>query len=150
MNTDRNVIALIAVGVIILFPLVYSIAGYVFGQGDSAPRPFLAGPATEYENCVRETAYMRFHHWELLREIREEYVRHGIRGEIRLDRCRECHPNRERFCNECHDAVSLKPDCWGCHYYPERPEVTAGTNHGISPESPPDRAAVMNTGFWAK
>ena len=61
---------------------------------------------------------MRRHHWELLRGVREEIVRYGKRGEIGLDRCRECHTSRERFCNVCHDAVSLTPDCFDCHYYP--------------------------------
>ncbi|MFC2085001.1 cytochrome C, partial [Bacteroidota bacterium] len=71
-----------------------------------------------YKNCVRETEYMRHHHWELLRTIREEVVRYGKRGEINLKKCQECHTSRERFCNKCHDAVSMKPDCYGCHYYP--------------------------------
>ena len=61
---------------------------------------------------------MRFHHWELLRLTREEVVRYGIRGDVGLNRCGECHTSRERFCDRCHEATSLHPDCWGCHYYP--------------------------------
>ena len=28
-------------------------------------------------------------------------------------------------CNRCHQAVSLQPDCFGCHYYPDTPEAAA-------------------------
>ena len=80
--------------------------------------PFLEKPAPEHDKCVRETTYMRHHHWELLRGIREEVVRYGMRGEVGLNGCRDCHTKRERFCDQCHTAVSLTPDCWGCHYYP--------------------------------
>jgi hypothetical protein len=45
-------------------------------------------------------------------------VRHGKRGEVCLSKCGECHKSRERFCDRCHNAVSLTPDCFGCHYYP--------------------------------
>ena len=47
-----------------------------------------------------------------------QVVRYGIRGEIGLKKCKECHTSRERFCTKCHEAVSLTPDCYGCHYYP--------------------------------
>jgi hypothetical protein len=80
---------------------------------------FLERPDPKYDRCLKETRYMRYHHWELLRGIREDIVRYGQREEdIGLYRCRECHTSRERFCNRCHDAVSLTPDCFDCHYYP--------------------------------
>ncbi len=117
--------------VIILIPLAGSLVGFVVGDAPTADATFLELP-DGYDSCVRDTEYMRYHHWELLRQVREEYVREGIRGEINLNRCRECHPNRERFCNECHRAVSLEPDCFGCHYYPAQPEAahTAGKARG--------------------
>lgn len=122
---DKRVV--LAVGVIAAFvaiPFLYSVISYVTA---GSAEPFLERPDAKYENCVRDTEYMRFHHWELLAEIREEFVRHGIRGDITLSGCRKCHPNRERFCNECHDAVNLTPDCFGCHYYPATPESTEAT-----------------------
>jgi hypothetical protein len=103
---------------IILIPFGYSVVARVVAQGpDSAP-VFLERPAPEHKECVRETEYMRFHHWELLRRTREEVVRYGIRGDVDLNKCRECHTSRERFCDRCHHATSLRPDCYGCHYYP--------------------------------
>jgi len=121
---DKRVV--IAVSVIVAFvaiPFLFSLIGFVAARN---ARPFLEYPDEKYENCVRETEYMRFHHWELLAQIREDFVRHGKRGDITLSGCRECHPNRERFCNECHNAVNLTPDCFGCHYYPATPEEEEG------------------------
>lgn len=104
--------------VVVLFPLAYSMVSWVFAQGATPPQGFLDRPDAKYEQCIKETVYMRFHHWELLRGVREEVVRYGRRGEIGLYRCRECHTSRARFCDQCHDAVSLTPDCFDCHYYP--------------------------------
>jgi hypothetical protein len=103
---------------LILIPLGHSIVGSVVRQSSETPEVFLERPDAKYERCVKETSYMRFHHWELLRGIREEVVRYGKRGEIGLDKCKDCHTSKERFCNQCHNAVSLTPDCFGCHYYP--------------------------------
>jgi hypothetical protein len=103
---------------ILLAPVGYSVVSSVVGQRGEDLAPFLEMPEPKYENCVKETEYMRFHHWELLRGVREEVVRYGKRGEIGLKKCSECHTSRERFCDRCHEAVSLKPDCFGCHHYP--------------------------------
>ena len=152
MSTDgknkinKNALAAAISILIMLSPLAYSLARYVFAQHPASPQPFLERPAAQYVNCVRETTYMRFHHWELLKRIREEVVRDGIRGETTLAGCRECHPNRDRFCNQCHAAVNLKPDCFGCHYYPDSPDVASdeahssaiGMDHGRT-DTEPDR-----------
>ena len=39
--------------------------------------------------------------------------------QITFHECTKCHTSRVRFCNRCHEAVNLYPDCFGCHYYPE-------------------------------
>jgi hypothetical protein len=103
---------------VVLCPLGYSIVRGVLAKGPEPGQVFLERPDPKYEACVRDTEYMRFHHWELLRSVREEVVRYGVRGEVGLSRCRDCHTSRERFCNQCHNAVSLTPDCFDCHYYP--------------------------------
>jgi len=116
-DNQTRLIAVIAV--IILAPLVYSSVSYLVAVRNGPDKPFLEKPDAKYQDCVRDTAYMRIHHMDLLKEIREEFVRHGIRGEIRLRTCAECHTSRERFCNRCHETVNLNLDCFGCHYYPE-------------------------------
>lgn len=103
---------------VILAPVGYSLVSSLFAREAQTHRVFLEKPDTSQRECVRETTYMRYHHWEFLREIREEVVRYGYRRDIGLHKCKECHKSRERFCNRCHDAVSASPDCFGCHYYP--------------------------------
>ena len=113
----RPLVLSVIVVLVILVPLGYTVVARVIGHGDR-PQPFLERPAPQHTECVRDTEYMRYHHWELLRQVREEVVRFGKRGDVGLSGCRDCHTSRERFCNECHDLVSMSPDCFGCHYYP--------------------------------
>lgn len=114
----RNLLLAGLVLAVLLSPLGYSVLSAVLSPATTPSPAFLERPDPEHENCVREATYMRFQHWELLRSVREEVVRYGERGELGLKRCRECHKSRERFCDRCHGAVSLHPDCWDCHYYP--------------------------------
>jgi hypothetical protein len=81
---------------------------------------------------------MRIHHWEDLRRIRENVVRYGNRSEEGLARCKDCHTYRDRFCDRCHGAVSLTPDCFDCHYYPTSNETgeTGGPIASTSPSGP--------------
>jgi len=118
LSNNAKAIAVVIPAIIILFPLGYSVVCSVFSQGAESSRPFLEMPDEQYTNCVKDTTYMRFHHMHLLKEMRDGAVRGGIRDEIEFKSCRECHPSRERFCNRCHDAVNLHPNCFGCHYYP--------------------------------
>jgi len=76
-------------------------------------------PPSAFQDCVEETSYMRVHHMDLLKEIREEVIRDGIRGEVTLEQCARCHLSKERFCDRCHQAATVVLDCFGCHYYPE-------------------------------
>ncbi len=112
--TGRAVLAGIIV-VAILMPVVYSVMTRVAARGAEAPEK----PDSQHTKCVKPTEYMRFHHWELLRGLREEVVRDGVRGDISLDGCWNCHQSKVRFCDRCHDAATVRPDCFGCHYYPD-------------------------------
>jgi len=103
---------------LVLLPLGYSVADRVIVSNQASVQAFLEPPETNETRCIRDTTYMRYRHWELLRGVREEVVRYGIRGDVTIDKCRSCHKSRERFCNKCHDATSLTPDCFQCHYYP--------------------------------
>lgn len=114
MNPTKRLI-LIAV-VIVLLPLGCSVVGAVMGGGDE--EPLLVMPDPEHKACVRDTETMRLKHMYILKEIRDEVIRDGIRGDLRLETCSECHTSRAEFCDRCHNHVNLKPDCFGCHYYP--------------------------------
>ena len=126
----KTSVLIVAVAVLfILLPLGYNVVHYVLAKSDATPQPFVERPDEKYDECVRETSYMRFHHMDLLAELRDQVVREGARGELGISKCRECHPNRAQFCNRCHDAVNLHPDCFGCHYYPETPDTPPGEGH---------------------
>lgn len=116
---NRGIVATILV-VIILIPFVASLVGFVLLRGGDVPGVFLELPDPQYEECVRETSYMRIYHMDLLKSVRDDVIRRGIVEEgITLSGCGECHTNRDSFCNRCHKAVTLNVDCFGCHYYPE-------------------------------
>jgi len=118
LGNRTGAVTAVIILLIIFIPLLYSIASHVFAQDSRAQQPFLQMPDPQYKKCVKDTEYMRYHHWELLRAIREEVVRYGIRGDVGISMCKNCHTSREQFCNKCHDAVSMTPDCFKCHYYP--------------------------------
>jgi cbb3-type cytochrome oxidase cytochrome c subunit len=33
--------------------------------------------------------------------------------------CMNCHSNKKKFCDECHNYVAVKPYCWACHIEPK-------------------------------
>jgi hypothetical protein len=116
-ETGRARLAVI-VPLLVFIPLCFAVVSQVSSNSTDSSSSFLEKPDPKYKDCIREAGYMRFHHWELLRGIREEVVRYGIRSDVSLSKCRECHIHRERFCDQCHKAAGLSPDCFDCHYYP--------------------------------
>jgi len=123
MKANKTVV--IVMTLLILSPIAYSAASRIFTR---PPKPFLERPEAKYKSCIEETEYMRFHHMDYLKEVREQYVRYGIRDAKGLTTCKECHTSRERFCNRCHETVDLDIDCFGCHYYPENPPTATASN----------------------
>jgi|GEM_PF-737101 len=104
---------------LIILPLGLSVVGFVLSRGQET-EVFLEAPDPKWEACYRDAEYMRYHHMDLLKDVREEVVRFGIRGGLTLAGCGDCHTNRDQFCDRCHEAASVRLDCYGCHYYPER------------------------------
>jgi hypothetical protein len=102
---------------IILVPVILSVAGYSLGN-ELERSLFLDTPIDVSKGCVETTEYMRFHHMDLLKNLREQTVRNGKPGKVTFDTCRQCHQTRASFCNRCHEAASVRLDCFGCHYYP--------------------------------
>jgi hypothetical protein len=120
---SRTLLVVVPV-VVVLLPAVISLGGAVLGT--EAAEPFLAEPSEGSGDCDgRDVAAMRFHHMDLLKQMRDQALRQGARGETELLDCLRCHDDRERFCDRCHDAVDLYPDCWGCHD-PKTAEEHAG------------------------
>ncbi|MFC1499941.1 hypothetical protein ACFL6T_02860 [Candidatus Zixiibacteriota bacterium] len=105
--------------VIILLPIGISAFGLDVSRDPEMPDIFLEPVDPQWENCIRDSTEMRFHHMDILKEIRDNVIRRGIRDEVTLAGCGTCHLNREQFCDRCHAAASVTLDCFRCHYYPE-------------------------------
>jgi hypothetical protein len=33
--------------------------------------------------------------------------------------CLECHSNKTKFCDQCHNYLDVQPYCWDCHLVPK-------------------------------
>jgi hypothetical protein len=33
--------------------------------------------------------------------------------------CMDCHRDKAKFCDRCHDYVQVSPTCWNCHNTPQ-------------------------------
>jgi len=121
----KVIIGLIVLFIICTFPFFYNM-----GRAAKVPEPKLDTPAIkklpEWERvCVQPTPWMRANHMRLLdhwrnwalREANREYIGfNGKRYTISLQNtCLNCHSNYDKFCNECHSYMGIKPYCWGCH-----------------------------------
>jgi hypothetical protein len=124
LNGNTRLLVVAVSLAVILFPLGYSVVSAPFSHGAEQPEP----ASGDYCLGSIDPAYMRFHHMELLQQARDEIVREGKTGdimcegrsvEVKLENCWQCHPSRERFCNRCHVAVNLYPNCFRCHYDPD-------------------------------
>ncbi|MEJ2109845.1 MAG: hypothetical protein P8Z37_08020, partial [Acidobacteriota bacterium] len=61
---------IVIAAVIVFVPLCVAVVSQISGNTNESSTSFLEKPDPEYEDCVREASYMRFHHWELLRGVR--------------------------------------------------------------------------------
>ena len=122
MSTDAigrghsRVLGLVIPLAIFLLPLVIGLAAHVVSAREDVPDGFLERPDEGAGTCDgRDIGEMRFHHMDLLKKIRDQALRDGVRGETQFNDCMRCHQDRRTFCDRCHDAVDLYPDCFGCH-----------------------------------
>lgn len=123
-SRGRLIAAVIPI-VLILMPFGISVVEHVFAGDVDRAASFVEMPAESKANpnakCVLGLGrdYMRYHHMDLLKEMRDDAVREGIRSEVTFNRCTECHTSRTTFCDRCHGVVNLEPDCFDCHFYPK-------------------------------
>jgi hypothetical protein len=118
----------IIAGLIIFVVLVTSPIWYNGLQaGPLPPKPEL--PPGGEQQCVRPAKEMRDTHMSLLNEWRDDVLRDGERVSITVDgkeyrkglqmACMQCHTNKAKFCDSCHEYTSVKPYCWDCHLTPD-------------------------------
>lgn len=119
----------IFVGLIVGLVLLMSPFIYNAGKAAKAPEPELTARAKEAKVCVADTEYMRSSHMSLLDEWRQSVVRDGKRyytaanGKVYYKSlqvtCMECHSNKTKFCDQCHNYMGVVPYCWDCHIQPK-------------------------------
>jgi hypothetical protein len=122
-HAGKVITGLVVFLVLITFPVWYNMA-----TGKSGYVPELEKPV-KGEQCVRDTDYMRSSHMNLLNEWRDQVVREGERYEsgaagYSYERslshtCLDCHENKEKFCDQCHNYMGVDPYCWSCHVVPK-------------------------------
>jgi hypothetical protein len=125
MTDNVRVIATVVVVLVILCPLGYSLVYPVVLGGAEGSESFPQTPPGR-GSCVADRTYMRFRHMDLLKRVRDEAVREGIRGvkglndqEITLNNCLECHGSSQQACAQCHQQVNLHLNCFRCHWDPD-------------------------------
>jgi hypothetical protein len=99
------------------------------GKAAKAPELELTEKAKAAGSCVADTSYMKASHFSLLDKWRHEVVRDADRfyksksGKIYYKSlqvtCMDCHSNKSKFCDQCHNYMSVKPYCWDCHLEPK-------------------------------
>jgi hypothetical protein len=125
MYDGGKIIAGLVIGLLLLLsPFLYNA-----GKAAKAPEPELTAKAKEASNCVKDKSYMQSSHFSLLDKWRHEVVRDGERyfkssdGKIYYKSlqltCMECHSNKTKFCDQCHNYMSVRPYCWECHIEPK-------------------------------
>ena len=76
--------------------------------------------------------FMKTQHMKILDQWRNEVVRDGERyytgnsGKMYYKSlqvtCMECHSNKSKFCDQCHNYTGVVPYCWDCHIQPKEKE----------------------------
>jgi hypothetical protein len=106
------------------FPFYYNI-----GKVNAKPEPKVDTPAIqEWEKqygkkeCVESKEFMRAEHMQLLNNWRDSVVREDYRGYSLQNGCLKCHSNKKKFCDVCHNYMSVKPYCFDCHIQPKEEE----------------------------
>jgi hypothetical protein len=123
MYNKRTIIPGLAIFVLfVTFPLWFN----AFSTASTVPKPEL--PPGGEKQCVASAVEMRANHMALLNEWRDDVLRDGGRIAVTVDgkeyrkglqmACMQCHTNKEKFCDSCHEYVSVTPYCWDCHLTP--------------------------------
>ncbi len=132
-----TIFMLIAVFLVIaLFPFYNNV-----GKVNAKPEPKTDTPEIlKYQQehggkkeCVESKEWMRGEHMQLLNQWRDSVVRDDNRVYVSntnhnpfnmslQNGCMKCHSNKKKFCDECHNYLSVKPYCWDCHIQPVEKE----------------------------
>jgi hypothetical protein len=120
-DAGRIIPGLIIFLILALFPVWSNVGG-------AAPVPDPVKP-TKAKECVLDTQYMKAEHMRVLDIWRDQVVREGDRifvndkgkqFNMSLSKtCMECHDDKGKFCDRCHNYLNVNPYCWDCHLEPK-------------------------------
>lgn len=99
-----------------------------FNGLDAGPLPKPELPPGGEKQCVAPAAEMRDTHMQLLNVWRDDVLRNSDRVAVTVagkqyrkglqTACMQCHSNKEKFCDSCHNYAAVQPTCWDCHLTP--------------------------------
>ena len=122
-DAGKVILGLILFIALITFPTWYNVA-----TGKATYVPELEKPV-KGETCIADIQYMQASHMDLLNQWRDDVVRKGKRVYTAPDgkkynmslshTCLDCHANKDKFCDRCHDYMGVDPYCYDCHIIPE-------------------------------
>ncbi|HWR72405.1 MAG TPA: sulfate reduction electron transfer complex DsrMKJOP subunit DsrJ, partial [Nitrospirota bacterium] len=61
----------------------------------------------------------------VVRDNKRQYVSDTSKRHFNMslqNECMQCHSNKKKFCDECHNYLAVKPFCWDCHIAPKEDE----------------------------
>jgi len=126
-DTWKILIGILIFLLFITFPFYYNI-----GKVVAKPEPSIDTPVINQmgkKECVEPKFAMKTLHMQLLNDWRDAVVRDGKRLYVSSNgktynmslqtTCMNCHSNKKKFCDECHNYMAVKPYCWDCHIQPK-------------------------------
>jgi hypothetical protein len=130
---DRNkvIAGLVIFVVLVTVPLWQNLGKTVAAPAPKLDTPVIQKLAEKDKKCVMPTDWMRANHMQMLVDWRDNVVRTNEKGAANgrdfvtpdgkkylaslTNTCMDCHSNKEKFCDQCHNYVAVAPNCWGCH-----------------------------------
>jgi hypothetical protein len=123
-NKGKIITGLVIFVVFFTSPFLYGLV-----KSGPAPEPELTSKAKEAKVCVEAKEYMVESHMQMLNVWRDEAIRNGKRIYVATDgkeyvvslqnTCMDCHSNKSKFCDQCHNYAGVSPYCWDCHIEPK-------------------------------
>ena len=111
--------------------VVFFTSPFLYGLVKSGPAPEreLSPKAKEAKVCVEAKEFMVESHMQMLNDWRDQAIRNGQRVYVATDgkeyvvslqnTCMDCHNNKTKFCDQCHNYAGVSPYCWECHIEPK-------------------------------
>lgn len=117
---------------LVTFPFYYNAGKAIAKPEPKTDTPVIKELPEAKRKCIESKEFMRPEHMKVLNSWRDSVVRNGKgiylssrgeRYEMSLQRtCMNCHSNKKKFCDECHNYLAVKPYCFNCHIEPKEKE----------------------------